>query len=324
MSHSSQFVRPDVPRSGVALTPRDREILLAIYTHRFLHSEHIRSLLFHGRSRRRVQDRLRRLWEHRFVERYFEPIVLTGVGQTHKQQVRPLYALASHGATVVSRTLPLDVEDIPHTPRQNMAGFGTLSHHLVVTDFLVALSSACRRRSDVEVVAVERESTLRKKVAAWHKRTSRRRPYLMSDGALTLRYPSVGKTVSFHIEVVRAGVRGGNGKLRRRCEQYLTFLRNGFFQEVFGHTHVRAVLFMTPTPERARHYLRVAESLPHGKRLFWFTHYEVKDEAGRAVSRFSESTVLSEVWQHAADQSVLSLIPPEVERLPAANHSDSS
>ena len=283
---------------------RDRAALRAVARHRYLTSDHIQALAYPGTARRICQFRLRRLWEHGFLDRLHLPVVLAG-NQRGRQNNRPLYMLARRGAEVASADTDASLFELPHTPAQNAAGYGYLAHNLVATDFLVALEVACRGRTDVELVAVERETTLRKRLAVSQDRS----PAVVSDGAFTLRYPDDGRRVTFHLEVVRAGVKGGNNNLRQKFERYVALNRAGYFARVFGHDQVRAVLVVTTSPTRVEHLRALAASLPHGRRLFWFTCYEEVRSIGVPVTSFTASNVLSPIWRTAIDELPLSLLP---------------
>src|SRR5581483_4818050 len=89
-SHSSRSTRPEIP-PPLALTARDRQILSAVFQHRYLTAEHVHRLLFPRTDLRRAQERLRRLWCHHFLDRHFVPYVLDGEHPAPYLSGRPLY-----------------------------------------------------------------------------------------------------------------------------------------------------------------------------------------------------------------------------------------
>lgn len=299
--YPSRYLRPATPRP-MHLEPRDREILRAVHRHRYLTSDHVQALVFPGVSRRRAQARLRLLFEHRYLDRFYLPLVLADVGVSSRRPSRPLYCLARRGAEVVAADQRLPLGDIPHTPRQNAAGYATLVHHLIATDFLVAVEAAVRRGGEVELVAVRRESELRRDIAAWQRAHGSLGRFVVSDGALTLRYPATGAEWSFHLEVVRANVPGGNKTLLAKLAKYAELNRERFFERVFGQGIVRAVLVATTSPERAEGLRARAAALPYARGLFWFGSFGDTTRDRVPATSFTPSSILTTPWLDANGQ----------------------
>src|SRR6266542_2348663 len=123
-------------------TPRDKAIILAVYTHGRLSREHIRRLFFRRSDSDRLSSiqatsaRLRRLAEAGYLSRVPVP-VLKGSGQY-------LYSLGETG----SRLLAAEYK-IVATPRSARAlgpSFLALDHTLEVADFYIALKQALDAR----------------------------------------------------------------------------------------------------------------------------------------------------------------------------------
>gem|GEM_PF-2111346 len=294
---------------NMSLTSRDEKIIWAVYKHRYLSCEHIKQLFFVGKSDTAVQTRLRRLWSNHLLDRYYRPFCYDGTKRSCWKASTPYYTLAEKGAEVIWDNSVLDWDEIPKTPQQNAMGWAYLKHHLVVTDLLVAVEAACQDRDDIELVSVERERTLRQAERKVRDRKSFSSPLQISDGALTLRFPQTDQTLTFHVEVVRAGVKQGNRTLRKRMETYARLHHQGYFAKVFGHKNVRAILFCTTTDQRARGFRDMAAHLPHGRGLFWFTTYQQNNADGLPITTFYPDTVLKPIW-HGADGQTHSLIPP--------------
>lgn len=300
--YSSRYIRPEHP-APIVLTSRDREFLHVVYRHRYVTQEHLRDLICPDTSRRRVQTRLRQLWENGYLDRHYVPVLLMADKAASRQSAgRPVYILATKGAKVVAEDLGIGLKSIPHTPAENARGFATFEHHLVVTDFLVALEAACKESEDIKVVRIERESDLRRLVAAWHVKTgTRHHPYLVSDGAVTLTYPLLNRTWTFHLEVVRAGVPGGNQTLYQKMLKYTRLHHSGYFRIVFHHEDLRAVLILTTSEERVERFRELARRLPHGSRMFWFASYTTTYSGGVPVTSIGRETVLGVKWRTATD-----------------------
>ena len=293
----SRYQRPASPTTSLALTARDRRVLRAVYDHRYLTTEHLRLLVFPGISRRVVQARLRKLWEHRYLDRRFVPVVVGDSRHPGRPRGEPLYCLDGAGAIELSAELGIDSSQIPHTPARNAHGFATLEHHLVVTDLIVAISAACRDDPRVRLASFERETRLRFLIYQW-RRTNGSGAAIVPDGAFTLEYDG-GPRSTFYVEVVRAGVKGGNGTLGTKLRRYAELVRSGFFREAYGHGHVRAVLFVTTTPRRSEALRQVASHVRHGRQLFWFGAIA---ETAEAPSTLTPATILTKTWTTVDDR----------------------
>src|SRR5207302_1761940 len=121
-----------------------------------------------------------------------------------------------------------------------------------------AVQVACRGRRDVELTSMDQEALLWRRIAALKKDGRHEAGYLVSDGAFTLTYRPSGEAATFHIEIVRANVKGGNETLARKFRRYTELHHTGYFERVFGHARVRAILFVTTSVERAEHFRQLA------------------------------------------------------------------
>lgn len=316
MSYPSRHLRPAAPRP-FALQPRDRHLLQSIYRHRYLLAEHIQRLHFANCSLRVAQQRLRRLWEHHYLDRLQVPL-------QHNAGVNlspPLYCLARLGAQLVGHDIDVAWHRIPHTPRTNASGYSPLLHNLIATDLLVA--AECSNTESWRIVTL-RETSLRRQLAIARQQRRWTGVALVPDAALMFPRGNNGQVltrdntdpllcrhntspVTYYLEVVRAGVRSGNQHLARKLALYADLHHRGFFRTVFGHEHVRAVLFLTTSPERAEHFRQLAVRLPHGRNLFWFGAYQ-PPPPGRLVPVPMSELVRSPVWR-SANGETLCLIP---------------
>ena len=293
MTKPSRFVRPENPGSLI-LQPRDRQVLHAVYTHRYLTSVHLHQLAFAGSGKRVAQARLRRLWAHQLLDRTFIPFVLTG--QRQRQNNRPVYSLTALGADLIADELGLNVDDIPHTPTQNARGNTNLKHNLIATDLLVGVEAGLRQLPNINFVSVERDPLFLHKVQVWRNSGGGHDEAVVSDGAFTLKYPDHAEPLTFHIEIVRAGVKGGNRNLLAKLNKYVRLHRDGFFARVYGHQRVRTVLIATTNQERAERFQKLAATLPYGRRLFWFASYDNVECTGVPITSLSPDTILDRRW----------------------------
>lgn len=297
----------DTP-SSLVLQPRDLELLSIIHKHRFARSDHLHLLMQTTTSRRARQQRLKKLFTHGYVKRLYIPIILDGehAPLTHSRQ--PIYTLSSRGLRFIKER-----GFIPETGlkwRAERPSVQFLAHHLIVTDCLVALRVASQSNGSVSLISGHAESLLRARLDAYrseHRLTSA----IVPDGVFTINYPTTGETLTFYLEVVRAEVRGGNKRLLDKYRRYSELHRQGFFKTVYGHEHIRAVLFLTTSTARAQNLATLARKLPHSRRLFWFGAYQKKAEGGRLTSLLTPENILTLPWQ-TPDGERLSLLQPEV------------
>ncbi len=282
---ASRFVRPPQPRTNLLLQGRDRELLRLLHRYRYLRAEHVRELLLPGRARRVVQARLRKLWEHRFIDRYFLRYVLDGETKPPPDAGVPIYGVGELGQDLLRRDYDLHADRSKPSPNR-------IAHDLVVSDCLVALSAACRRELKIQLVTVEPEAMLWRHLAA---RGITPREAIIPDGAWTIRYAD-GRLLTFHLEVVRADLKGGNQRLVERMEEYATLNHQDFFRDAYGHERLRAVIFATTAQTRADNLRALVNQVAFGEHLFWFGVY-TQSGNGRPQSVFSAETILTLPWR---------------------------
>lgn len=300
MPQSSRYVRPATPRRGIRLEPRDEAMLAALARFRLLTSAHMHELCCPSRTLRVAQGRLRLLWEHGFVDRVELPLQ---VGRSIQDRTGPVYALSRHGAgELVDRGHDLAPTTEWGFPSRGFGG-AALHHHLVVSDVLAALDVALGKRSDVTLAEVSPERSFRAKIESLRSHQALPKPYVIPDGGFTLRRGS-GPARTFYLEIVRADVRGGTSTLRDKLEKYVALNRAGAFRTLYGHDHLRAVLFLTTSPARAERLRALAKGLAHSRKLFWFGAYRAPAGRGRLERTLSSRTILDARWTSGDGEAV--------------------
>ncbi len=280
------------PSTGLILQPRDHDLLAALATHRFLRSDHVHALLFAESSWRVTQRRLRLLWQHRLVDRLFVPAVLDGRQQPLIPPRQPVYTLSSKGAVLVAERTGVNEAD--RTPQS--FSLQTLEHQLVVSEFMVALVVAGRRRPDLRL-EVSHEWALWQALSA---KTRKREGVIVPDGVFTFSLPSSGR-VSFALEVVRAGTKGGNRRFADKLARYAELNRTGFFRDTYGIERLRAVLVLTTSDARAQSLRAAASTLSHSRGMFWFGSYLSPKQDGFAIEA---SGIFSNSWSTASGERI--------------------
>jgi hypothetical protein len=267
------------------LQPRDREIMVGIYSYRLLTSEQVQKL-FHFNSLRRVNSRLRKLYDHHYLDRSF----LTTVRGSGKA----LYSLGPEGAGEIARELGLDIKAV----RRKRKGISQLkelylNHSLDLNRVRIDLCRAIQSQPELKL---ERwindndcEQTYRV-IQSGREITRRFRP----DGYFRFWY---GKRLdSFFLELDRSTM--SLGRFQNKVQTYLEFERLGFYQRRFGLKRFE-VLVIVPSASRLNNLKEAVEEITD--QFFWFTTLE----------QTAEDKVLGQVWQRAGNKGLYPLIDAE-------------
>lgn len=254
---------------------RDREVLVLLGRFGVLTSEHIKHLVFPTVSVRFTNHRLALLVRHGFASRDYVPDLENG---NIVRSRRPLYSLTRKGAELVE-----DGSSALSFFRFSPSRWATVRHNLVAADLLTAVKVASAGAE------VSPEPVLREQFRRSQKVGSRFPAAVLPDGAFVMGAPGTGEPQGFCIEVVRAGVKGGNSELKRKMARYVALNRTGFFRDVYGIARLRAVLLLTTSVRRATNLASLGRDLPHGRNLFLATSYGEKP--GLAMT-FDPATVL--------------------------------
>lgn len=145
-----QTRRPRFERAPVhrmMLTPRDREILRAVYRHRLLSSRHLTALA--GGSPQQILRRLQLLFHHGYLDRPKAQLDWYARGS------EPLvYALAKSGAAALGEAGEVG-GGIRWDTKNRTLSRAFLRHTLAVAEVMVAFEVACRNRKEVELIGPE-------------------------------------------------------------------------------------------------------------------------------------------------------------------------
>lgn len=289
------------PRPGLVLQERDERLLQSLDCLHFLRAEHLHALHFRRVSRRVAQGRLQRLHEHGLVDRYYLPVVLDRLRPSSLAAREPVYALSSGGGRLLAERGLAPWTKQRSRFRHIEIARSTLEHHLVVSEFLVALQIAFQEGGRPEGLDVEAEHWLWRKLHAF-KGALPPRPLIVPDGAASIDQDG-GQRLTLYLEVVRADVRSGIWSLHSKLERYVRLQRSGYFASVFGHPRLRAVLFLAPTAARAVHLAALTRDMAHGRRLFWFGSYAERGPGGRISCTLTKETILDRRWVDGAGEA---------------------
>ncbi len=134
----------------IVLTERDKAIILSVYENRFLRRDQIQRLFFADTSVPACNMRLKKIYEHCFLDRLIRPVAV-GSNQI-------VYALHRRGAGVVSVALNVECKNISWKRDHNRVEFLFMEHTLAVAEFKVSLDLALRDTESVDLLFYSRES----------------------------------------------------------------------------------------------------------------------------------------------------------------------
>ena len=268
------------------LTERDIQVILAVYDYRVLRRNQIEQLLFP--SKNTANERLKRLYQHRFLERRFLAV------EYGKGTSQALYLLAERGADLVASELGMDRGQINWRESHNQVGTIFLEHTLLVNQFRIDFTQAARQqgyRVD-EWVKEEDLKAARDYVHIVVASGRRRRIAVIPDGYFVLNLGD--KRGHFCLEVDRATET--NKRWAQKIQAYREYTQSGQYSERFGTRSLR-VLTVTTSQKRLANLKRTTEQASGG-RMFWFTTFE----------QAQPNTLLTHpIWQVAtvSDEKVL-------------------
>ncbi len=286
-------------RPALTLTARDRELIKAIYDHRFVTSRQLQELI--PGSAQGVLRRLQKLFHHHYVDRLRlsnnSPIV---------------YATGNRGADELAQRYGINRQKIEWTSKNREVGEHYIHHSLMVTRFRHALALALRERSDATMtfwehsgsfkVPVSYEETVRTPDGG--ERTKMVETAVIPDGFFALSQGERTVNTCLFLEADRSTMTNARylAKLKGYYNYWRTHVRTG--QDASGIRGFR-VLTITLSHERKEN-LRTTTKKGfdkvdgRGLNLFWF-----------ACERDYQNTphqVLASIWQTPADNTLRSIL----------------
>ena len=200
------------------LQPRDKEIIKTVYAFRVLSRQQLQKLL--GiEGTRRINQRLRKLYDHKYLSRYFLPNI-RGSGQA-------IYYLGSHGAALVADELGVDLNVIKRKQKATSRLHELfLSHALGLNDIRIAFNIGIANRQGMDLERWIHDSDCHQQyhVSAHGKDVTRRfRP----DGYF--RIVCQGKLYSCFVEFDRSTMT--IGRFAGKVHSYIDFGSLGYYQK---------------------------------------------------------------------------------------------
>jgi hypothetical protein len=254
-----------------------------------------------GGSRQQVLRRLQRLYHHGYVER---PACQIDYYQ-HGGSRSIAYGLASRGAAHLRRMDDTPFSRLDWTSRNRSVKRLFLEHALMVSDIMVALEIACRRRGDVRLL-IEHEIPL--PAATRNQRapfqwavtgSGKEKLGVIPDRVFALEFGDKRERILCFLEADRGTMPVERAKhdassIARKLHAYALTWKAGIHRSRFGISRVR-VLTVTTTETRCEHIRTAASAASGGHGIFLQTHI---------TSGFSPKTSLGSVWRSAKNEIV--------------------
>ena len=273
----------------MALTHRDKEMLVRIWQDRMLYTSQIERIFFPSSQAANV--RLRRLWENGYLERYFLPtLIFHGSSEA-------LYMLDRKGADIVSVGLGIERARVLQGMRYLKWKTGTssflltLDHTLATAEFRIAFEEAVMDHPEIRYGGWTPERLCQEEYRHWKlmegKVTGKFRPDGFSQ------YEHEGRQFSFFVEVDLATM--SNKAFASKVQRYLDYSKSGRYQEQYGTRFFR-VLVATVGSERLQNLKKTTEKLTDN--IFWFT----------TLDQIRKERFFGEIWHRAGKDGLYSLL----------------
>jgi hypothetical protein len=147
-----RFVRRPRALPSFEITERDEEILKIVARHRFASSAHVVALIqaiFPESSEQQVLRRLQYLFHAAYLSRPKAQVDTYKAGSGSRPII---YALGNHAIDLLAAKFNFRRASVDWQAKSRTAVRGEIDHALEITDFMVALELACRRRGTLQVI----------------------------------------------------------------------------------------------------------------------------------------------------------------------------
>ena len=147
-----RFVRKPRALPNFALTDRDEEILKIAARHRYVTSRQIIALLvamFPASSEQQILRRLQALYHSGYLSRPKAQVDTYKAGGGSRALV---YAIGNHGIDLLAAKFNFRRASVDWQAKARTAVRGEIEHGCEITEFMVAIEIACRRRGTLQMI----------------------------------------------------------------------------------------------------------------------------------------------------------------------------
>ncbi len=269
-------------QGGMRLEERDLKLLTDLFLHRLMSRSQIERLYFTSASRCNV--RLRQMFDHHLVARYYLPLAPYGA--------QCIYSLGKAGILPVSRRLEWEIDEVERqASRHKTPQF--LEHTLAINEarlaFRDALSASPTWKLErwIPEIQCRHEYDIRSSGDKWQ------REVFKPDGFVRLQNRATCQNTCFFLEVDMGHT--SSSKFAGKLESHTRYLESGLFREVFGEDGFRT-LVITTGPRRLKNLRDIVEG--QGSRLFLFSTFDEVQTQG----------IVGPVWHFPFEKVVRQLV----------------
>lgn len=257
--------------NNMVLQKRDIEILKAVFQFRYLTRSQIQQL-FDMKSVTRVNIRLRKLFDNKFLDRYYRPTIV-GSSET-------IYTIGISSCDIIAESLGVTNEEVKRRRRLDQTSRSKfLEHNLKVNDFRISLIYELYANSEFELKKWQdaRDCEIKFK----YRRTGRETiTSIKPDGYFEFQYQN--KLYSFFLELDLST--SSHTKLKEKLENYHQFKKNNLFKQKYGR-EIFYVLTITKTEKRACNLHQLTNQF--NSDIFWFT----------SIGRIPNNILFGRIWK---------------------------
>jgi hypothetical protein len=260
------------------LEPRDEQLLCDLFLQRLMSRGQIERLYFSSTGR--CNARLRQLFDHKFVSRFYPPFAPYGA--------QAIYTLGSTAPPLVARHLKMELPEVIRYHRRSKTP-SFIEHTMAIVDLWITFRGALRNEAQWELdlwlpeLQCRHEYDIRAAGGKWKKEAFK------PDAFARLARRDADVFHNYFIEVDL-----GHTSSRQFLNKLLThqrYLESGLFQESFEARTFRT-LVVTVGERRLRNLRLLVAS--QNSDLFWFTTFENLQQKG----------VLSRIWTNPSSEEL--------------------
>ena len=257
----------------ISLQDRDRDIVVSVHEFGFLTREQIQRL-FGFACTTRVNVRLRKLFDHGYLSRRFQP--------TTRGSSKAIYVVGENGVKLAAERSgidPLDIRRRQKTCLERKELF--FDHDLSVNDVRIAFCQAMDKQRGLQLERWVGSTDCLLEYAVHDAKSNQEiRKLFRPDGYF--RYLRDGKLFGCFLELDRSTM--STVRFQSKIITYLDYARSGFYRQRYGLTFFR-VLVVTKSRERLLNLKSVTETLTDT--IFWFT----------TIDRLTLDHIFDRIWE---------------------------
>jgi hypothetical protein len=295
----SKFIRhPE--RYGLQLQERDLDILELVYDYRFIPSDQVVQLI--EGSERKILDRLKKLFNHQYLERMCDRRIRTQSGSE-----KMVYAITARAAQLLVDERGLEIGKVNWASKNRTVTDRHIKHTLMIGKFRTAVTLAVAAKEDLELLfwkehrgtGQQLNPELLDSVTLELEKGREERRKIVPDAFLGLEDSDY--EYFLYLEADRSTMT--NDRFKKKLSAYWAWWKQGGSKKKHQVENFR-VLTLTPSVKRRDNLRKAAiEASPgkNGSGMFWFAcekDYNVQEP----------ETVLGDIWVTAKDDEKHSLL----------------